>query len=118
MYDDFVATATLIDGDSVTVTHTPAAGPFGLGPHYITFTASDNGNSDSCSAKMNVVDEESPVAKCKLAPTVQLDNNGKASLLFPPMSMPNQQTTAALTRWYCPRTRSRVMIWATMLRLF
>ncbi len=51
-----------------------------LGANIVTMTISDaDGNTSNCEATVTVLDEEAPVARCQNT-TIQLDNNGGATL--------------------------------------
>src|SRR4030095_15843749 len=51
-------------GDTITVSQSPA-GPYGLGPHSVTLTVTDNhGASSTCSATVTVTDDTAPSISC------------------------------------------------------
>ncbi|AFL80257.1 HYR domain-containing protein [Aequorivita sublithincola DSM 14238] len=59
----------------------PSGSQFPVGVNTIEFTATDvNGNSNTCSFTITVIDNEAPVAVCQNI-TIQLDANGNASII-------------------------------------
>lgn len=80
-------TASVIAADAcstpVIVTQSPLAGTIvGLGPHNVTFTATDAaGNTATCMAVVNVADLTSPViSQCAPSPTLAADLNCQAMI--------------------------------------
>ncbi len=58
------------DGDSITLTQDPP-GPYGLGVHNVTLTATDPLDaSSSCNATVTVVDQTGPVISCNAPATI------------------------------------------------
>lgn len=67
----------------VTITQSPPAGTVvGLGPHNVTFTASDAaGNESTCQAVVTVADQTDPViSQCAPSPTIAADATCQAAI--------------------------------------
>jgi len=73
--------------DPLVVTEAPQ-GPFGLGSHAVTLTASDGAATDSCQGTVTVVDDTPPALSCP-APQVLECNAGSAVATYAPVYSDN-----------------------------